>query len=242
MSIVTPTIVHTGYPVSNVGTDAARRDNAQREIIPALLKNEKSASEKGLGNEGEQRSQQAFNQPTYDKPSVQQTQSFGLGNEQSQKDNASDESAGKQNQEKQQEQAEAREVKELKARDQEVRTHEQAHASVGGQYAGSPQYEYETGPDNKQYAVSGEVSIDVSEESTPDKTIDKMQQVRAAALAPAEPSAQDYKVAAEAQQTAQRARAELNMDDDKLDTAKQVIQQYYTLSYQPRANQINLVS
>ncbi|TMS88738.1 catalase, partial [Pseudoalteromonas sp. S201] len=32
-------------------------------------------------------------------------------------------------------------IKELKARDTEVRIHEQAHASVGGKYAGSPSYE-----------------------------------------------------------------------------------------------------
>ena len=44
-------------------------------------------------------------------------------------------------------------VAELKSRDQEVRTHEQAHAAAGGQYAGSPSYEYEQGPDGKRYAV-----------------------------------------------------------------------------------------
>ena len=43
------------------------------------------------------------------------------------------------------------ELNDLKLRDQEVRTHEQQHAAVGGQHAGSPNYEYETGPDGKQY-------------------------------------------------------------------------------------------
>ncbi len=104
------------------------------------------------------------------------------------------------------------EVQILKQRDQEVRAHEQAHAAVGGQYAGSPQYEYETGPDNKKYAVGGEVSIDVSEEKEAEDTIRKMQIVRAAALAPAEPSSQDLKVASEASQKEQQARAELSKE------------------------------
>jgi hypothetical protein len=113
-------------------------------------------------------------------------------------------------------------VQELKDRDTEVRVHEQAHAAVGGQYAGSPSYEYETGPDGKRYAVGGEVSIDVSEEETPEDTIQKMQIVRAAALAPAEPSTQDLKVAAQASQKENQARAQvsqeqLNGEPDKED-------------------------
>jgi hypothetical protein len=87
--------------------------------------------------------------------------------------------------------------------------HEQAHSAVGGQYAGAPSYEYESGPDGKRYAVGGEVSMDVSAEKTPADTIRKMQQVKAAALAPAEPSGQDYKVAADATQKEQSARSEL---------------------------------
>lgn len=101
-------------------------------------------------------------------------------------------------------------VKDLKDRDREVRVHEQAHAAVGGQHAGSPSYEYETGPDGKRYAVAGEVSIDVSEEEKPQDTVQKMQIVRAAALAPAEPSSQDLKVAAEASQKENKARAQVS--------------------------------
>lgn len=110
---------------------------------------------------------------------------------------------------KEQEKADQEKIQELKDRDQEVRIHEQAHAAVGGQYAGAPTYEFETGPDGNRYAVGGEVSIDVSEEKDPKDTISKMRVVRAAALAPAEPSAQDYKVANEASQKEQRARADM---------------------------------
>ncbi|WP_371194320.1 putative metalloprotease CJM1_0395 family protein [Glaciecola sp. SC05] len=108
-----------------------------------------------------------------------------------------------------QEKADEEKIQELKERDQEVRIHEQAHAAVGGQYAGAPSYDFETGPDGNRYAVGGEVSIDVSEEKDPQDTVSKMQVVRAAALAPAEPSAQDYKVAAEASQKEQAARAQV---------------------------------
>ena len=47
----------------------------------------------------------------------------------------------------------------------------------------------------KRYAIGGEVQIDTSKEKTPQETIRKMQIVIRAALAPAEPSSQDLKVA-----------------------------------------------
>ncbi len=102
-------------------------------------------------------------------------------------------------------------VDELKARDQEVKTHEAAHLAAAGQYATSgASYTYRTGPDGKRYAVGGEVSIDASPISgDPQATIAKMQQVRNAALAPASPSSQDYKVAAAASEQEARARMEL---------------------------------
>jgi len=106
-------------------------------------------------------------------------------------------------------QLEAQQIQELQLRDNEVRAHEQAHAAIGGTHAGSPSYEYETGPNGKKYAVGGEVSIDVSKEATPEETIRKMQTVQAAALAPAEPSAQDRKVAAQAARNIADARAEV---------------------------------
>lgn len=103
-----------------------------------------------------------------------------------------------------------RELERLKRRDREVRNHEQAHASVGGQHAGPPQYSYERGPDGRLYATEGEVSIDVSPiPGNPEATLRKMQQVRRAALAPAQPSAQDRRVAALADRRAAEARREI---------------------------------
>ncbi|MCL2220297.1 MAG: hypothetical protein FWC23_09220 [Chitinispirillia bacterium] len=103
-------------------------------------------------------------------------------------------------------------IDELQQRDAEVRAHEQAHISVGGAYIrGGASYEYESGPDKKRYAVGGEVQIDTSPvRDNPEATIEKMQVVRAAAMAPAEPSGQDRAVAAAASHAEGQARAELS--------------------------------
>ena len=112
------------------------------------------------------------------------------------------------------------EVEQLKARDTEVRTHEQAHQSAGGSYAGSPQYEYKTGPDGNKYVTDGHVNIDIGKESTPEETIEKMRTVISAAHAPAEPSGQDLKVAAEAQQKMSEAQQELSEKKTKENSDK----------------------
>ena len=106
---------------------------------------------------------------------------------------------------------EQQQVDKLKLRDAEVRTHEAAHMAAAGRYVqGGPSYTYQTGPDGKQYAIGGSVSIDVSPVAgDPQATLQKAQQVRAAALAPAEPSGQDQKVAAAASQMEADARLQL---------------------------------
>ena len=104
---------------------------------------------------------------------------------------------------------EKEDVERLKERDAEVRAHERAHANVGGQYAGSPTYEYERGPDRRQYAVGGKVPIDVSPvPGDPEETVEKMTQVKRAALAPSQPSSEDRQIAAQADAELQAARAE----------------------------------
>ena len=85
---------------------------------------------------------------------------------------------------------------------------------MGGIYAGAPSYSFVRGPDGKDYAVSGEVSIDVSPiAGNPQATIDKAQIVRRAALAPAQPSLQDRAVASAAIALEQSARQELQMQN-----------------------------
>ena len=100
-------------------------------------------------------------------------------------------------------------VEKLKRIEARVIAHEMAHKVVGGQYAGSVRYEYTRGPDGRLYITGGEVSIDVSEEPTPEETIQKMEIVRRAALAPADPSPQDLAVAQTATIKEMRARLEL---------------------------------
>ncbi|PKL80054.1 MAG: hypothetical protein CVV25_05605 [Ignavibacteriae bacterium HGW-Ignavibacteriae-4] len=110
-------------------------------------------------------------------------------------------------------------VQELKKIDREVRTHEQAHlAASGGLARGGASFTYTKGPDGKKYASGGEVSIEISPvEGKPEETIRRMQQVRRAATAPADPSSQDRSVAAKATREEAKARAELSkpQDDEK---------------------------
>lgn len=102
-----------------------------------------------------------------------------------------------------QQQRELLQVRQLAGREREVIAHEQAHSAVGGRYAGAPSYSYTRGPDGRSYISGGEVSIDVSPvPNDPEATLRKMEVVQRAALAPAEPSGQDLRVAA-------AARAEL---------------------------------
>lgn len=118
--------------------------------------------------------------------------------------------AAKQADDKNRELAEQLEVQSLSARDREVRAHERAHAAVGGQYASAPTYQYERGPDGINYAVAGEVKISTGAVAgDPQATIEKAQVIRRAALAPAEPSAQDRQVAAQASKMEMEALAEL---------------------------------
>ena len=105
---------------------------------------------------------------------------------------------------------ERREVEELKKRDAEVKRHEQAHFRAGGQYASPPKYEYTTGPDGQRYAVGGSVEIDTSAvPGDPEATLQKARIIKRAALAPEEPSAQDRRVAREADNMATDAQREM---------------------------------
>lgn len=100
-------------------------------------------------------------------------------------------------------------VNRLRAIDQKVRAHEAAHQAAGAGLTGGASLQFARGPDGKQYAVAGEVKIDASPAQTPEQTLVKAERIQAAALAPADPSAQDRAVAAQAAQMAMQARQEL---------------------------------
>ena len=112
-----------------------------------------------------------------------------------------------------------KEVDQLKKRDAEVRAHEMAHLAAAGGLATGPYYEYQQGPDSKQYVVGGHVNIDTSPGNTPEETLLKASRIRAAAMAPIDPSSQDRIVAAQAARMEATARAELASDkiQSKLD-------------------------
>ena len=103
-------------------------------------------------------------------------------------------------------------VDELKRRDREVRAHEAAHVAVAGSLARSgAKFQYEQGPDGKNYAVGGDVAIDSGRGQSPEETLVKAQRVRSAALAPSQPSAQDRRVATEATASVQQAHEEMTL-------------------------------
>ena len=82
-------------------------------------------------------------------------------------------------------------------------------AAAGGYAAGGPSYTTQQGPDGRSYAIGGEVPIDMSAERTPEATLRKAQTIRAAAMAPADPSGADKAIAAAASQMAQAAQAQM---------------------------------
>lgn len=106
---------------------------------------------------------------------------------------------------------ELKQLEQLKARDREVKAHEQAHLSAAGGIAtGGANFTFATGPDGVRYAIGGEVNIDTSAvPGDPEATLRKAEMIRRAALAPAEPSSQDQKVASSAIAMANKARIEL---------------------------------
>ncbi|UJF20560.1 putative metalloprotease CJM1_0395 family protein [Shewanella sp. OMA3-2] len=186
-----PSEINTGFSQSAVSQSAVNQDpdNRQQDAQvndQAQQAEQASTSEQAIAAEQQKQQQQAQEQ---------------------QKQQASD-----QVEQQQQKivQAEQQQVSELSKRDIEVKTHEQAHKAVGGMFAQSPSYSYEKGPDGKRYAVDGEVQIDVGViAGDPQATFNKMQKVYAAAMAPNQPSSADIRVAAEAVQRMNQAKAEM---------------------------------
>ena len=213
-------------------TEAARRDNVQRERIPQPAESASGKTDNRFDSSADTTPQRHISNtqssaadtysvasvknnsaknstettlPTSETVTAASEQSRRNGQTSSQGDDASSE------EEKKKAQQEEKVVQDLKKRDAEVRTHEQAHKTAGGQYAGSPAFEMTKGPDGQSYATGGHVNIDISAiPDDPQATLNKMMQIKSAALAPAEPSAQDLKAAAKADMVAAAARSELS--------------------------------
>ncbi len=228
--------VITNYPnvslvTTNPATDSVVRDNAIRPVVPPAAATSAIGAEPAVAGDKEKAQPNqpiiASQNPIYEQPQNavidenEKNQQQGEEQEGQPQEQESGEEANNNSSERVSEQEKAK-IDELKSRHAEVVAHEQAHAGAGGQYAGSPSYSYETGPDGVKYAVSGEVSIDTAKvPNDPQATIIKAQQIKRAALAPAEPSSQDRRVAASADRLASEARQEIlannntSDDDDK---------------------------
>jgi len=121
----------------------------------------------------------------------------------------------------------------LQASDTKVRAHESAHLSAAaGIAAGGANFTYERGPDGRMYAVAGEVPISVSEGKDPQDTLEKMRQVEAAAMAPADPSPQDHAVAASARSGELKALMDLQKERDEI-RREEGLKQYSSIASQP---------
>ena len=136
--------------------------------------------------------------------------------EQNTNSNSEEQASNNSNKEEELTQQEKQEVAELKTTDAEVKAHENAHkAAAAGLRTSAPNYEYETGPDGKKYAVAGDVNISYQTSSDPEVNLKNAQQLKAAALAPAEPSSQDRKVAMKAEREIAKARQEIQEEELK---------------------------
>lgn len=100
-------------------------------------------------------------------------------------------------------------IQELVQIQNKVIAHEQAHMAAGGGLAGGATYSYTVGPDGKRYITGGEVSINTLATDDPNEKIRLMGRVIAAAMAPADPSPQDRRVAASA--AAQQSQAYMEL-------------------------------
>lgn len=230
--------------------EAARTDNRRAELIPQARAGQASVAESEVGSQKEKSKagQASSNQTSQNSRETGQLAPTTLP------DNRFVEATGEDGQRKQQDpkqqeqqQRQEQQVQDLVERDKEVRTHEQAHQSAGGEYASSPTYQFTQGPDGKRYATGGEVQIDTSAvPGDPAATIAKMQQIRSAALAPAEPSAQDLAVARSAAASEAKARKELMAEQSAksggvlsayMDKRNSVIAGHYHQAVSPAANQ-----
>lgn len=104
------------------------------------------------------------------------------------------------------------EVKNLQLTEKEVIAHEQAHKSVGRDLVGPASYTYTDSPDNRRYIDGGEVPINSKEGSTLEETLNILERVKVAALAPADPSPQDLRVATSATAQIQQKRGEITQE------------------------------
>jgi hypothetical protein len=212
----------TAAPSPQENTQALKPSVA--ESFASIFGDDKAAQEETASSATQELVQEK--QVSQSEPDVSQVQNQKQQEQKAQRQEGLAEQA--QASEQQAAQIDAAKVAQLSKRDAEVKTHEQAHASVGGSHAQSPSFTYEKGPDGRRYAVDGEVQIDVSVvNGDAQATLNKMMKVYSAAMAPVQPSMADIRVAADALQKMNAAREELSIERQqgviKLDDADHII-------------------
>ena len=204
MNITTAAPASLPINTANVQTEVVQTQNRIAERIPEAQQTFKSATSRAA----ETGPGQTTNAPNQE--ATQEARPRIIGDRSEEDGSDQQRSPGQERQEQREQRAEQAEIAELAATNRKVRAHEQAHASVGGVYAGSPSYTYKTGPNGVRYAVGGEVSIDLSPvPGNPEATLRKAEQVARAALAPTDPSPTDRRVAQAANALAAKARVDI---------------------------------
>ncbi|MBT7408976.1 MAG: hypothetical protein HN826_04680 [Methylococcales bacterium] len=167
--------------------------------------------------------QQALAQKNLQQQNTDSTDSLSANSEQSKSSNTNKTSPKDESSEiNKLSEEDEKKLEKLKERDREVRQHEQAHLTAAGQHAnGGAIFDYEKGPDGRNYAVGGRVNINTSAISgDPEATLRKAEQLKRAALAPHSPSAKDREVAAQASRMELKAQQELREDKQDLKESK----------------------
>ena len=204
MNITTAAPASLPINTANVQTEVVQTQNRIAERIPEAQQTFKSATSRAA----ETGPGQTTNAPNQE--ATQEARPRIIGDRSEEDGSDQQRSPSQERQEQREQRAEQAEIAELAATNRKVRAHEQAHASVGGVYAGSPSYTYKTGPNGVRYAVGGEVSIDLSPvPGNPEATLRKAEQVARAALAPTDPSPTDRRVAQAANALAAKARVDI---------------------------------
>lgn len=202
-----------------------RRARAQQEERQTQQRAERRLEREAQLEQAEQ-AQSKRSEDAQQKQTQQENQAEDVSVDRSQEEQRAQERRQQDAQEQRQLEAEQKQIQKLAERDREVRAHEQAHQAVGGQYAGAISLTYKRGPDGQNYAVAGEVPIDTSKVANdPQATLDKAETIRRAALAPAEPSSQDRRVAAMAIQMSVEARAEIQQQQQEVQTEESNVEE-----------------
>ena len=95
-------------------------------------------------------------------------------------------------------------LQKLKAKDQQIKSHEQTHSALSGANSSNPHYNYQVGPDGKMYAVGGSVTMDTSIKIDPNNqnstsnALLKLDQLQKATSSVDEPSSADMSIATKA--------------------------------------------